>query len=272
MCCQTGDERFSSTASYLPRQTDASERILTMTKRFIGKTVLITGGASGIGAACVNAFLAEGAAVASVDLRLPEARTENGVLHLAGDVSDARQATELVAATVDALGALDILVNSAGIGAVNPSENLSPEGWRRTLAVNLDGSFYMAQAVIRHMLALNRGGSIINIGSVLGHVGYPEHASYTAAKGAIVNLTRSLGIEFAARGIRVNSISPGFVRTPLVELQATNEIMSQLATLHPIGRIAEPEEIAKPVLFLASDEASFVVGTNLLVDGGYTGQ
>ena len=116
-----------------------------MTKRFIGKTVLITGGASGIGAACVNAFLAEGAAVASVDLRLPEARTENGVLHLAGDVSDARQATELVAATVDALGALDILVNSAGIGAVNPSENLSPEGWRRTLAVNLDGSFYMAQ-------------------------------------------------------------------------------------------------------------------------------
>jgi NAD(P)-dependent dehydrogenase (short-subunit alcohol dehydrogenase family) len=241
-----------------------------MSRRFEGKAVLVTGGSSGIGAACVAAFLAEGAMVASADLRLPAEGKHDGVLRLAGDVSDPAQAARLVAASVEALGGVDILVNSAGIGAVEPTEGLSSEAWRRTLAVNLDGSFYMAQAAIRHMLARGTGGAIVNIGSILGHVGYVEHASYTAAKGAVVNLTRSLGIEFAARGIRVNSVSPGFVRTPLVELQATDEVMAQLVAAHPIGRIAEPEEIAKPVLFLASDEASFIVGADVLVDGGYT--
>lgn len=241
-----------------------------MAGRFSGKTVLVTGGSSGIGAACVTAFIAEGAMVASADLRAPEAGHDERVSHLAGDVSDAAQAAKLVAQAVEKLGSVNILVNSAGIGAVEPSDALSPEGWRKTLAVNLDGCFYMAQAAIRHMLANGGGGAIVNIASVLGHVGYPEHASYTAAKGAVINLTRSLGIEYAARGIRVNSVSPGFVRTPMVELQATDDIMAQLVAAHPIGRIAEPEEIAKPVLFLASDEASFIVGADIMVDGGYT--
>ncbi|UZW56442.1 SDR family oxidoreductase [Sphingobium sp. JS3065] len=241
-----------------------------MIRRFADKTVLITGGSSGIGAACVAAFLSEGAKVASADLRLPEIDQDERVLRLAVDVSDAAQATRMVADAVDVLGGIDILVNSAGIGAVEPSESLSPKEWRRTLAVNLDGCFYVSQAAIRHMLEGGKGGAIVNIGSILGHVGYPEHASYTAAKGAVVNLTRSLGIEFASRGIRVNCVSPGFVRTPMVELQATDDIMSQLVAAHPIGRIAEPEEIAKPVLFLASDEASFIVGAHIMVDGGYT--
>jgi NAD(P)-dependent dehydrogenase (short-subunit alcohol dehydrogenase family) len=241
-----------------------------MTKRFSGKSVLVTGGSSGIGAACVRAFLAEGAMVASADLRLPEVSEHEDVLRLSGDVSDAAQAARLVTEAVEALGRVDVLVNSAGIGAVEPTEALSADQWRKTLAVNLDGCFYMAQATIRHMLANGTGGAIVNIGSILGHVGYPEHASYTAAKGAVINLTRSLGIEFAARGIRVNSVSPGFVRTPLVELQATDEIMAQLVAAHPIGRIAEPMEIARPVLFLASEDASFIVGADVMVDGGYT--
>lgn len=241
-----------------------------MAKRFSGKSVLVTGGSSGIGAACVRAFLAEGARVASVDLRLPEMCEQEEVLRLSGDVSDAAQAARLVGEAVKGLGRVDVLVNSAGIGAVEPTEALSADNWRKTLSVNLDGCFYMAQAVIRHMLEIGSGGAIVNVGSILGHVGYPEHASYTAAKGAVINLTRSLGIEFAARGIRVNSVSPGFVRTPLVELQATDEIMAQLVAGHPIGRIAEPMEIAKPIVFLASEDASFIVGADVMVDGGYT--
>lgn len=245
---------------------------MALADRFVGKGVLVTGGSSGIGAACIAAFSAEGARVASADLRLPDVLVDDGVVRLTGDVSDPAQAARLVSEAASALGKVDILVNNAGIGALQPTETLSSDDWRKTLAVNLDGSFYMAQAAIRHMLARNASGAIINIGSILGHVGYSEHASYTAAKGALVNLTRSLGIEFAARGIRVNSVSPGFVRTPLVEMQATPEIMAQLVALHPAGRIAEPDEIAKPVLFLASDDASFIVGTDVLVDGGYTAQ
>ncbi|HUD90713.1 SDR family oxidoreductase [Sphingobium sp.] len=231
--------------------------------------MLVTGGSSGIGAACVAAFLAEGAKVASADLHLTTAPVD-GVVHLAGDVSDDTQAAKLVDDAVAALGGIDILVNSAGIGTLTPSESLTAKDWRRTIATNVDGSFFMAQAVIRHMLSAGKGGSVVNIGSVCGHVGFHEHAAYTASKGAVANLTRALGVEFAARGIRVNSVSPGFVLTPLIVSQATDEVMAQLVALHPIGRMALPAEIAQPVLFLASGDASFIVGADILVDGGYT--
>lgn len=240
--------------------------------KFAGKTVLITGGASGIGAACVAAFLAEGAQVASADLHLPPSKAQDGLINLVGDVSDAAQASRLVGEAVAAFGGVDVLVNSAGVGALELSENLSPDEWRKTLSINLDGTFFMAQAAINHMLANSKCGAIVNISSILGQVGFAQHASYTASKGGVINLTRSLGIEFAARGIRVNCVSPGFVLTPLIEKQDDEELMAQLVALHPIGRIALPDEIAKPVMFLASDEASFIVGTNIMVDGGYTAQ
>jgi NAD(P)-dependent dehydrogenase (short-subunit alcohol dehydrogenase family) len=243
-----------------------------MSQRFAGKAVLVTGGASGIGAACVAAFLAEGAKVASIDLRLPEAAADDGVTRLAGDVSEAAQAATMVEDAVTALGGLDILVNSAGIGALEPTETATVHSWRKTLAVNLDGTFYMAQAAIRHLLDAGRGGAIVNIASIHGQVGFPGHAAYTASKGAVVNLTRSLGVEFASRGIRVNAVCPGFVLTPMIEAGVTDELMPQIVALHPIGRIARAEEIAGPVLFLASDDASFMAGTCVSVDGGYTAQ
>ncbi|KKW90136.1 SDR family NAD(P)-dependent oxidoreductase [Sphingobium chungbukense] len=242
-----------------------------MSGRFSGKTVLVTGGSSGIGAACCAAFLAEGARVASVDLRLPAGGVD-GILQLAGDVSTADAAATIVADAVAGLGRIDILVNSAGIGSLEPTESVSEAHWRRTQAVNLDGSFYMAQATIRHMLKEGSGGAIINIASIHGHVGFPGHAAYAASKGAVVNLTRALGIEYAARGIRVNAVCPGFVMTPMIEAGVTDELMPQVIALHPIGRIANPNEIAAPVLFLASDDASFIAGTSLMVDGGYTAQ
>ncbi len=242
-----------------------------MTGRFSGRSVLVTGGGSGIGAACVAAFRAEGARVASADLRAPLSNAGDGTIHLSGDVSDAAVAAALVDEAASRLGGLDILVNSAGIGALEPSENVSADAWRRTLAVNLDGTFYMAQAAIRYMLTAG-SGAIVNIASIHGHVGFAGHAAYTASKGGVVNLTRSLGIEYAARGIRVNAVCPGFVMTPMIEAGISDELLPQIVALHPIGRIARPEEIAAPVLFLASDEASFVTGASIPVDGGYTAQ
>lgn len=242
-----------------------------MSEEFSDKVVLVTGGASGIGAACIEAFLSEGANVVSVDVKQNSNRDVNKLIHLTGDVSDPVAASRLVDETVERLGGLDILVNSAGVGDLHPSDTLSPESWRRTLSINLDGSFYMAQAAIRHMLKTG-SGAVVNIASIHGQVGFGEHAAYTASKGAVINLTRSLGLEYGSRGIRVNAVCPGFVKTPMIDAGVPDEMMPQVVALHPIGRIGRPDEIAAPVLFLASDQASFVTGTSLAVDGGYTAQ
>lgn len=240
-----------------------------MRGRFAGKSVLVTGGASGIGAACVAAFLREGAQVMIADRNAPP---DGGAAEFVEiDVTLPQDCERAVAESVARFGRLDVLVSSAGIGTLEPSETVAPEAWRRTLAVNLDGSFFMAQAALRHMLTPGRG-AIVNVASIHGHVGFGGHAAYTASKGGIVNLTRSLGIEYASRGIRVNAVCPGFVKTPMIDAGVSDALMPQIVALHPIGRIAHADEIAAPVLFLASDDASFVVGTSLMVDGGYTAQ
>lgn len=268
-----------------------------MSERLKGKVAVITGAGSGIGAACVRRFVAEGArlvlndvseeACANVAAALPEAGTPRFVA-AAGDVTS-REDTEAVAAAARAsFGRLDVLVNSAGITARTvPAEAGFEERWQRVIDVNLKGTMLMCRAAVEVMRAarsgsggagLESGGSIVNLASIMGHVGYPPglglsdgFSPYAQSKGGVVQLTRDLGATLGREGIRVNAVCPGFVCTPLTEsLTANQETYSHLVGAHPLGRLAEPEEIANVILFLASDEASFVTGAAWLVDGGYT--
>lgn len=244
--------------------------------RLADKAVLVTGGAGGIGEACCLAMAAQGARVVIADIAedagraLAERIGESACFHRT-DVTQEADAAAAVAFAVERFGRLDVLVNNAGGGKLVPTHDVDFALWRRLLALNVDGYFLMARAALRHMMQ-RRSGAIVNMASVHGHVGFPNHAPYTAAKGAIVNMTRALGVEYAPHGIRVNAVCPGFVNTRLIATEVPPEDLPPMIALHPIGRMAEPHEIAAAVVFLASDEASFVVGANLVVDGGYTAQ
>jgi NAD(P)-dependent dehydrogenase (short-subunit alcohol dehydrogenase family) len=249
-------------------------------RSFDSRVALITGGATGIGAAVAAMLASRGAAVVVCDIDETGGRATvqrigaagHAAEFVAGDVTDPAACSAVVQHTVERFGRLDVLVNNAGGGRLGPSHELQDADWRRTQALNLDAVFYMARAALRVMLGQG-SGAIVNIASVHGLVGYPEHAGYTAAKGAVVNLTRALGVEYAKRNIRVNAVCPGVILTPLIEQTVTTpEAMQHLVALHPIGRIGRPDEVARAVCFLAGDEASFIVGTTLVVDGGYTAQ
>lgn len=241
--------------------------------RLKDKVAIVTGGASGIGEATVRLFVQEGAKVTIADMN-----EENGealakelgdsTIFVKTNVTNESEVENMVNKTVETFGKLDILFNNAGIGDLHPTDELSFEHWQRTISVNLDGVFLVAKHAIRAMKK-NGSGSIVNTASILGHVGDAQVASYAASKGAVANLTRALAVEFAQDNIRVNAVCPGYVITPLID-QLDEEAREYLVTQHPIGRLGKPEEIAKAVLFLASDDASFVTGANLLVDGGYT--
>ena len=258
-----------------------------MANRLHDKVAVITGAGSGIGAACARRFAAEGArlvvsdigenACAGIARELAEAGVDYVVA--AGGVTS-REDTEGIAETArDSFGRLDLLVNSAGISARTVADLPDPdERWQRVIDVNLKGTMLMCRAAVETMRATGGGGSIVNIASIMGHVGYPTgyglsdgFSPYAQSKGGVVQLTRDLGAALGREGIRVNAVCPGFVHTPLTEtLTADPEMHSKLVDIHPLGRIAQPEEIANVILFLASDEASFVTGANWLVDGGYT--
>ena len=255
--------------------------------RLEGKVALITGGGSGIGLASAVLFAKEGARVVVSDLNeAPVLEAADKITSaggearaVTGDVSNSAQAASMVSATVDAFGRLDILVNSAGISARNAlPEGSSPEDiWDRVMDVNLKGTYLMSWHAVPEM-EKNESGSIINLASIMGLVGYPAGMGggfnpYNPSKGGIVQFTRNLSIDLAQRGIRVNCICPGYVETNLTKVLTDDpESLRKLEERHPMGRLGRPEEIANAALFLASDEASFVTGAPLIVDGGYTAQ
>jgi NAD(P)-dependent dehydrogenase (short-subunit alcohol dehydrogenase family) len=246
-----------------------------------GRVALITGGAGGLGRAIAQGLAASGARVAigdidtgSAEVAAAEINAQGGTaLALPLDVTDARTIQAAVDLLCKEFGRIDILVNSHGLTKRMPSEDLPEAEWDRVIAVNLKGLFLCCQIVGRVMLQ-QRNGSIINLASIGGLVALPMSAAYCASKGGVVQLTRTLGVEWASRGVRVNAIAPCSVDTPLVQrvLSAEPEYRSRVIEKIPVGRIAEPNDMVGAALFLASDASVMVTATVLSVDGGYVAQ
>jgi NAD(P)-dependent dehydrogenase (short-subunit alcohol dehydrogenase family) len=244
---------------------------MTMAGRLDGKVCVITGAAGGIGAATAEAFAREGARVVGVDLR----DNSPGDLALAVDVTDEDAVRDMYTRVRDELGRVDVLFNNAGISPDDDTSVLdtSLEAWQRVQDVNLKSVFLCCKHGIPHLLK-NGGGSVINTASFVAVMGAAtSQISYTASKGGVLALTRELGVEFARRGVRVNALCPGPIDTPLLrELFAKDPVKARRRLVHvPMGRFGKAEEIANGVLFLASDESSFMTATTFLVDGGLSG-
>lgn len=246
--------------------------------QFKDKTAIVTGAASGIGKSTAELYANEGANVVLSDIdekkgnAAAEAINKNGgkAIFVKADVSSHSDCRSLVEQTVKHFGRLDIACNNAGVGGESsPVADYSIEGWDKVIAINLSSVFYCMKYEIKAMLETG-GGSIVNMASILGNVSFENSAAYVAAKHGVLGLTKNAAVEYAKKNIRVNTVGPGFIHTPLIaELEQNKEAYDFLVSLHPIGRLGKPEEVAELVIWLSSDKASFVTGAYYPVDGGY---
>ena len=252
--------------------------------RLKGNRAIITGGASGIGAAIVEAFIQEGAAVVVADLTQPtgraaseSVRTDNvQPFFVPADVSDHVSVEAMIGEAVDRLGGLDILVNNAGVGTPGKLLDTEYDEWNRIIAINLTGTFLVSKLALPHLLA-GGGGCIVNMASAAGLVGVRDRAAYCASKGGVISLTRSIAVDYVDQGLRCNAICPGTVDTPWVDRMVSQypdpeAARTAMVARQPMGRLGRPEEIAQAAVYLASPAAGFVTGTCLVIDGGLTMQ
>jgi NAD(P)-dependent dehydrogenase (short-subunit alcohol dehydrogenase family) len=243
--------------------------------RFQGKVGIVTGAAQGIGEACVRRLTEEGAQIVGADIseRLDEAMATHGAAAIRTDVGDAQAVQDMVAKTVERFGKVDFLINNAGITAAADFLDYRLEDFERVLRVNLLSAFVASQAVARHLVSRGASGSIINMSSVNGKLALPNQTAYVTSKGGLNQLTTVMSVALAAKGIRVNGIAPGTIVTELTRARvlATEESRRRILSRTPIGRAGEVEEIASVAAFLISDDASYITGQTIYVDGGRLG-
>lgn len=254
-----------------------------MSYNFTKKVAIITGGLSGIGLATAIKCLELGAKVVVSDIKpvsdanvvlksiMEKGLDQKKILYTQADSSISEDNEKLIESTLEKFGDLDFVFANAGIATFQTAADLTPIEWKKVIDVNLNGVFYLNHYAINYWLKNNKKGAIVNTGSIHSFVGRQGLAHYSASKGGVRLLTETLAIEYAARGIRVNSVNPAYIETPLLDFLPTDEF-NKLKKLHPIGRLGKPEEVANTVAFLLSDESSFINGISLLVDGGYTAQ
>ncbi|QJU52599.1 glucose 1-dehydrogenase [Herbiconiux sp. KACC 21604] len=238
--------------------------------RLEGKVAIVTGAGRGIGRSIAESFAEEGATVIATGRAASDTSFPEGVEYHQLDVSREEDWQRVVADVIAAHGHVDVLANNAGIIAYETLHDLTVDDWNTVVAVNQTGTWLGMREVVPHMIAQG-GGSIINISSIWGSVAVSGAHAYHATKGAVRNMSKSAAITYAKENVRVNSVHPGFIETPLTDAQAP-EINDYVVSMTPMGRAGKPREIANGIVFLASDEASFVTGSELVIDGGYLAQ
>jgi len=254
-----------------------------MTDRLKGRIIIVTGGGSGIGRAAAYSFCRDGAQVVVADVNIEGGEETVRKIKSGGgdaifvkcDVSKAQEVKSMVDKCIETFGGLNCAFNNAGIEGIQaPTAEYSEEIWDRAIHINLIGVYLCMRYEIPAMLK-SGGGSIVNMASILGLVGFAGASAYVAAKHGVVGLTKTAAIEYATKGIRVNAVCPGFIMTPMLErggITTNPEMKKLISDLHPMKRLGKPEEVAESVIWLFTDAASFVTGTTLLVDGGYVAQ